>query len=292
VTGWQIRPFETLDELRACVELQEETWGPGFTEKVPVSLIKVSQRLGGVAAGAWDERGNLLGFVFGITGIEGRRPVHWSDMLAVRPELRNEGLGWRLKTYQRRVLLDRGVRTCYWTFDPLESRNAYLNFTKLGAIVCEYEIDMYGDSDSPLHRGLGTDRFVALWRLDSQRVESRLVGRAAPLTLAHFSALPRAFGVEGGLEVPLPAPPPAASAGDPPRFLVPIPSRVQDLKARDPEAARAWRAATRAVFSRTIGNGYQVSELIRDGILSYYVVERQKGTTRTGNGGSVEDEGA
>ena len=112
MTGWQIRPFETLDELRACVELQEETWGPGFTEKVPVSLIKVSQRLGGVAAGAWDERGNLLGFVFGITGIEGRRPVHWSDMLAVRPELRNEGLGWRLKTYQRRVLLDRGVRTC------------------------------------------------------------------------------------------------------------------------------------------------------------------------------------
>jgi predicted GNAT superfamily acetyltransferase len=289
VTGWQIRPFETLDELRACVELQEETWGPGFTEKVPVSLLKVSQRLGGVAAGAWDESGRLLGFVFGMTGIEDGRPVHWSDMLAVRPEFRDVGLGWRLKAYQRRVLLERGVRSCYWTFDPLESRNAYLNFTKLGAVVREYVVDMYGDSDSPLHRGLGTDRFVALWKLDSQRVESRLVGRTPPLSLVQFAGLPRAFGVEGGLEVPIPAPAPPPDAGDPARFLVPIPSRIQDLKLRDPDAARAWREATRAVFTRTVGRGYQVVELIREGLLSYYVVERVKSAPKHAEQGAVRD---
>jgi predicted GNAT superfamily acetyltransferase len=281
VTGWEIRPFETLDELRACVDLQESTWGPGFSERVPVSLIKVSQRLGGVAAGAWDENGQLLGFVFGITGIEGTRPVHWSDMLAVRPEFRDEGLGWRLKTYQRRVLLERGVRSCYWTFDPLESRNAHLNFMKLGAVVREYVVDMYGDSDSPLHKGLGTDRFVALWKLDSARVEARLVGRGAPLTLAQFAALPRAFGVEGEPHAPVPALAPPTSVPDPARFLVPIPSRIQDLKARDPGAARAWREATRAVFTRVLGKGYQVTELIRDGVLSYYVVEKQKSAAKS-----------
>ena len=59
---------------------------------------------------------------------------------------------------------------------------------------------------------------------------------------------------------------------------MPIPSRIQDLKARDPGAARAWREATRSVFTRVLGKGYQVTELIRDGVLSYYVVEKQKGS--------------
>jgi len=31
-----------------------------------------------------------------------------------------------------------------WTFDPLQSRNANLNFTKLGVIADRYETDFYG----------------------------------------------------------------------------------------------------------------------------------------------------
>ena len=92
MAGWQIRPLETPEDYRACVALQEETWGSGFAERVPSSLLKVSQRLGGVAAGAWDENGRMLGFVFGMTGIEHGKPVHWSDMLAVRSEIRDGGL--------------------------------------------------------------------------------------------------------------------------------------------------------------------------------------------------------
>ena len=120
--------------------------------------------LGGVAAGAWDERGSLIGFVFGITGIEGGRPVHWSDMLAVRPAFRDVGLGWRLKIYQRRVLLERGVRSCYWTFDPLESRNAYLNFSKLGAVAVPIDPAVTGSSipDAASHLDLFPARVVAL----------------------------------------------------------------------------------------------------------------------------------
>ncbi|NIP92192.1 MAG: acetyltransferase, partial [Gemmatimonadetes bacterium] len=64
------------------------------------------------------------------------------------------------------------VTRMYWTFDPLESRNAYLNLSRLGAVVREYAPDMYGVSDSPLHRGLGTDRFVVTWELDTARVQA------------------------------------------------------------------------------------------------------------------------
>src|SRR3954469_25481170 len=84
-----IRPLSTLDELRACVELQRETWGSTFSDVVPASILKVSQRIGGVAAGAFAPDGRLVGFVYGMTGVERGRLVHWSDMLAVRPEARD-----------------------------------------------------------------------------------------------------------------------------------------------------------------------------------------------------------
>ncbi|MDQ3998314.1 MAG: hypothetical protein M3303_15000, partial [Gemmatimonadota bacterium] len=96
-----IRPLRTTQELLACVELQRATWGDAFSDLVPASILKVSQRVGGVAAGAFDAEGGLLGFVFGLTGIERGRVVHWSDMLAVREDARDLGLGRMLKEYQR-----------------------------------------------------------------------------------------------------------------------------------------------------------------------------------------------
>ena len=165
-----IRPFETMKDFEECVRFQEETWGQRFSERVSVAILKVSQRLGGIAAGAYDDEGGLAGFVFGITGVQAGEVVHWSDMLAVRPESRDAGLGFQLKAYQRETLLEIGVTRVYWTFDPLESKNAHLNLNKLGAVAGEYVMDMYGQTDSPLHRGIGTDRLVPTWSLDSNRV--------------------------------------------------------------------------------------------------------------------------
>ena len=36
-----IRPFETMQEFHSCVELQEQTWGLGFSERVPTAILKV-----------------------------------------------------------------------------------------------------------------------------------------------------------------------------------------------------------------------------------------------------------
>src|SRR5690554_3674198 len=145
-----VRRPATLEEFRACVELQRETWGAGFDECVPAAILKVSQRVGGVTAGAFDGEGRLLGFVFGLTGLERGRPVHWSHMLAVRPEWRDVGLGRRLKAYQREAVRGLGVDTILWTFDPLVARNAHLNLNRLGVQVVEYVPDMYGATGSAL----------------------------------------------------------------------------------------------------------------------------------------------
>ena len=174
MTDYVIRPFETMEQCHECVALQEETWGQGFSERVAPAILKVGRILGGVSSGAYDADGHLVGFVFGLTGVRNGEVVHWSDMLAVRPEARDSGLGRRLKAYQRDEVMALGIDRMYWTFDPLQSRNAHLNITRLGAVVREYRVDMYGQTDSPLHRGIGTDRFVPLWHLPTERVAGRL----------------------------------------------------------------------------------------------------------------------
>lgn len=268
--AYTIRPFSSVDDYRACVDLQEETWGEGFSERVSSAILQVGQILGGVSAGAYDDSGRLVGFVFGLTGIRDGRLVHWSDMLAVRPELRDSGLGQRLKTYQREELLARGIDTMYWTFDPLQSRNAHLNITKLGAVVREYRVNMYGESDSALHHGIGTDRFVPLWLMDSERVRRRLAGTPPEDPGEAPFALARRPGAE--VSHPEPGLPDLDLGNDAVR--VAIPYDVGSLMDDDMELAVQWREATRAVFDRYLSEGYEVVEFERDRPTSAYVLSR------------------
>jgi predicted GNAT superfamily acetyltransferase len=199
----EIRDCRGFDELQACVELQVETWGYDPTDLVPKKSFMLAQKIGGQVIGAFDEKQGtgeqgsegakeleteepaqqLVGFVMALPGIKhdagGARPYLHSHMLAVRQAYRNHGLGIRLKLEQRQEALSRGIRHMEWTFDPLEIKNAYLNIHRLGAIVCEYRPDFYGVSSSRLQGGLPTDRLLAEWELDSDRVDSVLNGRPA-----------------------------------------------------------------------------------------------------------------
>ncbi|MBT8395695.1 MAG: GNAT family N-acetyltransferase [Gemmatimonadetes bacterium] len=269
-----IRPFSCLEEYEACADFQEEVWGEGFSEKVPSAILMIANRLGGLAAGAFDESGFMHGFVFGITGpVEGEL-VHWSDMLAVRKSGRDKGLGAYLKWYQREVMLDRGVREMRWTFDPLQGRNAHVNFNKLGIVCREYVKDMYGDTDSPLHRGVGTDRFVAEWSLDSERVEARLseAGGTAAVDPTEFVSVPQVFPVVEVGDFPQPGSPDLDL--EDPRLLVAIPADIEPIMDDDLALAVRWREATREVFSHYLSRGYEVQEFFRGEPVSFYLLER------------------
>lgn len=265
VERFTIRPFESTDDYRACIGLQEATWGEGFSERVGASILRVSQRLGGLAAGAFDEAGELAGFVFGMTGLEEGHVVHWSDMLAVRTGLRDSGLGVSLKAYQRDVMLARGIDTILWSFDPLEAKNAYLNVVKLGAFSREYVEDMYGQTDSPLHRGIGSDRLVARWMVGAGR---SLGGGVDP------TGATRVLGAEPNSERVhvLPEEPDLSATSV--RLLVAVPSDIQSLKAADPVAAAEWRARTRATLTCYMGQGYAVRGFVRGDVTADYVLSR------------------
>jgi predicted GNAT superfamily acetyltransferase len=164
-----IRPVTELAELEKCVELQKETWGLADIDVLPVRLFVTSSRIGGLVLGAFDDD-RLVGFVSSTPGVRDGKPYWYSQMLAVLKEHRDSGLGSKLKLAQRDHALRRGVHRIEWTFDPLESKNAYLNIVKLGVIVRSYYVDLYGATFSQLQEGLESDRLIAEWWLDKPRV--------------------------------------------------------------------------------------------------------------------------
>lgn len=265
-----IRELNGPEELQACIDLQRDTWGSAFGELVPTPVLKIAQRTGGVAAGAFDESGELAGFVFGITGVEDRELVHWSDMLAVREHYRNRGIGEQLKRYQREVLLERGVKRMYWTFDPLEAKNAYINFARLGVIAREYVRDMYGSSNSVLHKGIGTDRLVALWDLGSRHVADRLAG-ISPAS-QEIMQLPEINTLRADDDLLVTGRPNLGLAED--RMILHIPSQIQQIKNRSRETAAEWRSTTRAALEYYLGRSYEVVDLVRGEAHSSYVLAR------------------
>ncbi len=234
-----IRPLRSDDDYAACLELQRLTWGDDPRDLVQPVILAITQKVGGVAAGAFDRDERLVGFVYGISGVREGRPAHWSHMLAVLPDLQGMGIGRRLKQYQQQRLLESGVEWMYWTFDPLLARNAHLNLTRLGAQVVEYVEDMYGDrGSSKTDSVIGTDRLVVAWHLTGNAPPAAAKPPPAPEAVVDLSttSLPEVDPV-----------------------WIEVPNDIQVLKVEDPDLARRWRAATRATFHHYLGNDYIVA---------------------------------
>ena len=238
---YTIREMKTHAEYASCVALQRDTWGQGFDDVVPASILQVSQKVGGVAAGAFDANGRMMGFVYGITGVKGGRIVHWSDMLAVRPEAQNAGLGRRLKEYQRKAVAKLGAELIYWTFDPLQARNAHLNFNVFGVRVEEYVRDMYGDNTgSELARGIGTDRLIVAWPVQ----ESALRKRRQEIAAA--SKAKSAVKIE-------------------------VPRDVTTMLTSDPARAREWRERNRAELTKALKTR-RIDGFVIEGERAFYIL--------------------
>ncbi|HEX3868251.1 MAG TPA: hypothetical protein VHV78_15915 [Gemmatimonadaceae bacterium] len=261
-----IRPLVSNEDCRACVQLQREIWGFEVGDVVPASLVHVVSMVGGLAAGAFDASGTMLGFVFGVTGIRDGVLAHWSHMLGVRETVRNGGVGRMLKEYQRDALARIGVVRVYWTFDPLQAKNAYFNLHRLGAHVDEYVPDMYGDTGSPLHLGLPTDRLI---------VHVRTAGRDVDATR-----------LASDVNVPILTPVPCEADvvvdrqnATPGTVLIEMPADVMDVTSRSIDDARAWRMAVREHFRWAFENGYRATGAHRNPATgrSFYIMTRAGG---------------
>jgi predicted GNAT superfamily acetyltransferase len=266
-----IRRLASLAEFLEACAIQEETWGVGFSERVPAAILNVAQRIGGVTAGAFNADGRMLGFVFGMTGVKDGRLAHWSDMLAVRVEARGHHLGDRLKHFQRECCLEIGVETMHWTFDPLVARNAHFNINRLGASASEYVPDMYGDNTgSSLHGQMPTDRLIATWSL---RAAPALGGVAKQDGKSHDPRLEGATLVTAVSRAGVPS---FVDRPDARLVLVQLPRDIQAVRSADPQLALSWRYATREAITTYLERGYSVTGFHRgaDDELPAYLLSR------------------
>ncbi len=281
---WTIRLLDTPEEMSLVEELQRQVWPGSETDVVPAHLLLTATHNGGLVLGAFDA-GRLVGMVFGFPGIEqvpdGPRPKHCSHMMGVLPEYRNSGLGFALKRAQWQMVRHQGLDHVTWTYDPLLSRNAYLNIAKLGAVCNTYLREVYGEMRDGLNAGLPSDRFQVDWWVFTRRVERRLSKRPrGPFDLQHF--------LSAGIEPLYPVgksgagwiTPPQSLPGIPSArlHLVEIPGDFLALKAADMPLARAWRLFTRQVFEQAFAAGYLATDFVFDAGRSFYVLTHGEST--------------
>jgi predicted GNAT superfamily acetyltransferase len=298
---YELRLLDSPGEMYAVEELQRRVWPGSETDIVPGHLLVTAAHNGGLVIGAYrlpdesgtnisdrvmnsaptsspDPEGLLVGFVFGFPGLyqtaDGWREKHCSHMLGVLPEYRDQGLGWNLKRAQWQLVRKQGIELITWTYDPLQSRNGYLNIANLGSVCSTYIQDAYGVMQDELNLGLSSDRFQVDWWVNSNRVTRRLSQKSRPrLDLAHYIAAnsqiinptemdQAGFPSPTDQEPDLPDLIKAVDAGTHPILLVEIPSDITHIKKSSIELAQRWRFHTRYIFEELFTTGYLVTDFI------------------------------
>src|ERR1700693_1178536 len=257
-----MRDLQSHADLEQAEALEMEVCELADRDVMPMAMIIATKEAGSVWLGAFDGP-KLAGFAFGFLGMEDGRVMLHSHMLAVRQAYRNLDLGYKLKLAQRERALAMGVQEMTWTFDPLQSKNAHLNFGKLGVVSDIYKVDFYGpETSSVLHRN-GTDRLWVRWPLASRLGRDRLQGKEyRPEVLDAFSRLQPLVQFNGDGK-PLRNDLSAALARQ--RIAIQIPSDIGAVERKDPGLAREWREATRWAFTEALQAGFFVAEFARTG---------------------------
>jgi predicted GNAT superfamily acetyltransferase len=179
-------------------------------------------------------------------------------MMGVDPGCQGEGIGYQLKLAQREFALAWGLDLVTWTYDPLESRNAYLNVHKLGGVCQAYIRDYYGPLDDGLNYGLPTDRFQVDWWIAGDRVEKHLAGQVGERVSSSAVVVNATGYTRSGLMTPGLL---RLDAGLP-TIHVETPADYQAIKAADAELALEWRLAMRQVFEAYFVSGYTVVDFL------------------------------
>ena len=255
-----IRDLSTLSDLQQALRLEQEVWELDDADVTPLTLAAALQAAGAMWIGAFD--GNeAVGFALAFPSLNDRDLGFHSHMLAVRASHRGREIGYQLKLAQRQRALALGVSEMTWTFDPLRSRNAHLNFSRLGVISDSYRIDFYGpQTSSPLHSN-GTDRLWVTWQLSDPRVEQTLRGKDKRTevldALSHLEPLVRFNGDGKPAESDLP------QALSRQRIAIEIPGDMDRIERDEKKLAREWRLATRRAFTESLKSGFMVQEFCR-----------------------------
>ena len=267
-----LQKIDTMEHLEEMARLEAEVWG---TTPVPTHQTVTVAKNGGIIIGAFVD-GKKVGFVYSFPGYRNGETYLCSHMMGVAEPFRDQGIGYMLKMKQAQEAVKLGYRTIRWTYDPLQSRNGYLNIAKLGAIGTEYIENCYGEMDDALNKHLPSDRFVVEWLLESRYLQERNRFFSKLKWSPEKVALGWKYNDKGVPEAVWKDEPIGC---DQPFLFVPIPLQFQRLKEADNELALDWRYKTRDVFVRLFREGWVVAHIVRkddEPVLYYVCVKRNE----------------
>ena len=266
-----IKELTTIEQIEEARKLELEIWAVG---SIPVHQTIATIRNGGIVLGAYlnDE---IIGFNYSCPGYMGEQVYLYSHMIGVKRNYREHGVGELLKNYLKDIAIDRGYRTCRWTFDPLEARSGFLNFSKLRSYSDTYIENCYGEMEDPFNRALPTDRLCVEWQLvdnDYLRWDAKveeLLDEAKPVInwKSNTAGLPtldpeQRFSKDEALIHDA--------------YTLAIPTNFQKIKVESVALAEDWRYKTRHILQAMFDQGYKIIYLQKkdDEISHYLLVKR------------------
>ncbi len=264
-----IRALQETQELHNAVELQKIYWGNNMGDIVPHHMLLSMAHYGGHVFGAFlNER--MVGLLMGFIGAQihpddavdaSSHLLVMSKRMVVLPEYRNYKIGERLKLAQRDFAIRHNIPLVTWTFDPLLSRNAYLNLHKLGAIGQKYEANFFGTDAN--NSTLSGDRLAANWWVKHAHIE------------AHLQKTYEDARIINVIEKHAPV---ALNITDNTEQLLEVHPDFVSLEAENPQAGKLWRNHVRMAFTTLLGAGYLATDVIRRGERTFYAFTKDDGT--------------
>ena len=239
-----MRVLKTVEEMKLVQQLEETVWDMAA---IPVHQTLTAVKNGGLIIGAFDEE-KLVGFSYSFAGFKNKEAYLCSHMLGIHPDYQLQGIGKKLKEQQLIVAKEMGYKLITWTFDPLESRNAYLNVSKLYGIAGTYIENCYGEMTGGINAGLPTDRLQIEWWITSDRVEEKWM----PSNIIFDNPFQTVLSEQD--QPILVEPDVFAPTGQ--GYEVPIPQQFQEMKKESPETALQWRLQIRKIIQTLFSKGY------------------------------------
>lgn len=266
-----LKELTKIEEMEQVQQLEQRVWG---IHPIPTHQTLTAVKNGGIMVGAYDGE-KLVGFSYGFPGFKDGEVYLCSHMLGIDEAYRSQRIGEQLKQAQRKIAIQKGYTMMHWTYDPLETRNGYLNLTKLNGICHTYVENCYGEMQDGFNKGLPSDRFEVHWHLTSEYVEKKM----EPVT-ENPQPLGKIVLDEDGLPTLKVAELESLSENV---YSLPVPLDFQQLKAISSEHAMHWRMETRKVFQSLFAQGYTAVRIQKKENWNEYIFVKKNTLALGGN---------
>jgi predicted GNAT superfamily acetyltransferase len=259
-----IKRIHTFDELKEVATIRRELW-PNDGE-VALDHMKFISDHGGIILGAYQDN-QIVGYVYSFPGYQPNKVYLILQNIGVLSAYQHQKIGESLMQYLIKEAKNLGYREIIWTYEPLESVNAYVYLHKIGAVSSEYLKNCYEDDEN----GLSIDRFLTRLDLTDSKQESLSISPAL---------IKKSYMIHYAMESSDPAHLELnfANLERYPYVLIPVPSNLQSIRSR--KELHGWRTFTRSLFFQLFKHGWEVFDLMKnedfDSFIHYYIARKQQ----------------